>query len=273
MTGSLYPTVRVLPAVMLAETTSGGRPSSRVMGEPPSNALLLPSRSCDATSASIPVALVASMRSPVSEITCMSDPPTVRIEAVWLPASPSTATLPYAPDCAVTSSLYHTVASLPPVMRASSILGAIPSATAISSPAGRSSNALPAGSVIGSPASYRSAASGLSLARPSPPRVRTSSVPGAKMPERSTTALPPESAPDTIQPPAADASDALTGSLNATRILLRSNAVALTTEGAWPSRTVWLMPSITIQPVESGLTVAGSQNVTSTVPWRSSASE
>ena len=268
--GSLYVMVRALPAVMLAETTSGGRPSPRACRSRSGPASALPASSATSavTITAVPVALVASTRSPPNAIVCVRDPFPDRIMDGRGSASPlGTSTFSYAVFGAETFSLYRITASPPPVMRAESITGGIPSATGTGP---KAASALPAASAttMPPPLAYDTATPSGRVSARSASSARSSAAGSDGGIDRPDTARPAgASVPDTDQPPALlpDAEPA-TGSSNATRIVRSDVAAAPVTEGACPSRTVWFTPSITIQPVEFGCTVAGLSNRTSTSP-------
>ena len=274
--------VRVLPAVMRADTTSGRWPSVSV-SEVVNGSSALPASSVrDAgTTARVPIASVAAA-SPISVIVWTGEPPpSSSPETVRVPEGGDRTGDEYAACVPSTFSLYVTVISLSPVILADSTLGGIPSpiATAVTA-----SSSLPAASRTKPPLRrYVMSASGLVPVRLAA-SVRTSSVDPAEMSDLDNTIGLP--APDTDQPPGPVASVAsLTGSSNTTRILAGASAVALSIVGSCPSDSVrfttpapnglppWSTtagPSISIQPVALGAASASSNaTVCVRVPFQS----
>ena len=217
-----------------------------------------------------PIGTPAAVR--LSASVCDAVPPPPASESTPRATPSARCTAPYAAAGASTGSPYVTTIVESPVRLADSIRGAIPSATALDR---TDASRLPDASTTGPPplpaGLYDSRTpDGLSSAR-LPSRTSARWVELAGMTERACTETPAASPPATDQPAGLpDTSAPLIGSLNSTRISVRETAAAATTEGRWPSASVWLnelAPGdppgwIVMRPVALGAASAGAQVIT-----------
>ena len=236
--GSLYLMVRLFGAVTEADSISGRWASATRR----SNSWMRPSSFSKASTSAVwftvmvPVALAGTPPSPRIVIAWRVESPSPDGPDVWREAPESSARSPYASGARLTGSLYSIVIWSPPVMRADTTRGAMPSDTTAGEEGWESGRRSPTRSLtVAAPSSAydSSIPDGLSAVRfPSRPSSSTCE-PAADMSDRDDTCRP--LVPDTDQPPAPGPAVALTVSVNVTSIVSRETALASYIRGGWPS--------------------------------------